>query len=61
MDTQIKVLKEYDAFAQQRATETTTKVLQELVEKEQDADRIIRDLNKQYATLADKVRLPEEP
>ena len=31
------------------------------MEKEQDADRIICDLNKQYATLADKVRLPEEP
>ena len=31
------------------------------MEKEQAADSIIRDLNKQYATLADKVRLPEEP
>ena len=60
VDTQLKVLKEYDAFAQQRATETTAEVLQELVEKEQATDRIICDLNKQYATLADKVRLPEE-
>ena len=60
VDTQLKVLKDYDAFAQQRDTETTAEVLQELVEKEQAADRIIRDLNKQYATLADKVRLQEE-
>ena len=30
------------------------------MEKEQAIDKIIRDLNKQYATLADKVRLPEE-
>ena len=60
-DTQLKVLKEYDAFAQQRATETLAEVLQELVEKEQAADSIIHGINKQYAILADKVRLPEEP
>ena len=42
------------------ATKTTAEVLQELVEKEQAADRIIHDLNKQYATLADKIHLPEE-
>ena len=60
-NTQLTVLKEYDAFAQQRATETSAEVLQELVEKEQAADSIIRGLNKQYATLADKVRFPEEP
>ena len=61
VDTQLKVLKEYDAFAQQRATETTAEVLQELLEKEQAADSIIHGINKQYAILADKVRLPEEP
>ena len=59
-DAQLKVFKEYAAFAQQRATETSAEVLQELVEKEQAANSIIYDLNKQFSTLADKVRLPEE-
>ena len=60
MDAQLKILKEYDAFAQQKATEASAKVLQELMEKEQAADSIMRGLNKQYTLLADKVRLPEE-
>ena len=34
VDTQLKVLKEYDAFAHQRPTEKIAEVLQELVEKE---------------------------
>ena len=60
VDTQLKVLKEYDAFAQQKASEASVEVLQELVEKEQATDSIMHDLNKQYTVLADKVRLPEE-
>ena len=60
MDTQLKVLKEYDAFAQQKATEASAEVLQELMEKEQAADSIMHGLNKQYTLLADKIHLPEE-
>ena len=60
MDTQLKVLKEYDAFAQKKVSEASATVLQELVEKEQAADNIMRGLNKQFTILAEKVRLPEE-
>ena len=35
-------------------------VLQEVVDKEQAADTIMRDLNKRFTILADKVRLPED-
>ena len=45
---------------QTKASEASTVVLQELVEKEQAADNIMRGLNKQFAIFADKVRLPEE-
>ena len=58
VDTQLKVLKEYDAFAQKKVSETSATVLQELVEKEQAADNIMHGLNKQFTILADKVRLP---
>ena len=34
VDTQLKFLKEYDAFAQKKASKASTAVLQELVEKE---------------------------
>ena len=60
VDTQLKFLKEYDAFAQKKTSEASAGVLQELVEKEQAADKIMRGLNKQFAIFADKVRLPEE-
>ena len=60
VDTQLKVLKEYDAFAQKKVSEASATVLQELVEKEQAANNIMRGLNKQYTLLADKVRGPEE-
>ena len=60
MDTQVKVLKEYDAFAQEKSREESATVLQELVEKEQAADNIMHGLNKQYALLADKVHGSEE-
>ena len=46
MDTQLKVLKEYDAFAQKKASEASAAVLQAFVEKEQAADNIMRGLNK---------------
>ena len=37
-DSQLKVLKEYDAFAQEKASEASAAALQELVEKEQAAE-----------------------
>ena len=60
VDTQLKVLKEYVAFAQTNANEASAAVLQELVEKEQAADNIMCGLNKQFTIFADKVHLPEE-
>ena len=60
VDTQLKVLKEYAVFAQQKASEASAAVLQELVEKEQATDNIMCGLNKQFAIFTDKVHLPEE-
>ena len=34
VDSQLKVLKEYDAFAQEKASEASKTALQELVDKE---------------------------
>ena len=59
-DNQLKLLKDYDAFAQEKASQTSATVLQELVKKEQEAENIMHGLNKQYTLLADKVRGPEE-
>ena len=59
VETQLKVLKEYHAFAQEKASQTSATVLQELVEKEKAAENIMRGLNKQYTLFADKVRGPE--
>ena len=60
VDTQLKVLKEYDAFTQRKVSEASAAVLQELVEKEQATDNIMRGLNKKFSIFTDKVRLPEE-
>ena len=60
VDTKLKFLKEYDAFAQKKTSEASAAVLQELVEKEKATDTIMRGLNKKFAIFADKVRLPEE-
>ena len=46
VDTQFKVLKEYDAFAQQKVSKASAEVLQELVENEQASDNIMHGLNK---------------
>ena len=45
-DNQLKVLKEYDVFAQEKANEASAATLQEIVEKEQAAEDIMRSLNK---------------
>ena len=55
VDTQLKVLKEYAAFAQTKASEESAVVLQELVEKEQATDNIMRGLNKQFTIFTNKV------
>ena len=46
VDSQLTVLKEYDAFAQEKASEASTTTLHELVQKEQVAENIMRGLNK---------------
>ena len=60
VDIQLKVLKEYDAFAQEKAREVSATALQELVEKEQAADNIMRGLNKQFTIFANKVLPPDK-
>ena len=59
-DSQLKVLKDYDAFAQEKASKASVAALQELVEKEQVADDIMRGLNKQFTVFANKFHPPEE-
>ena len=46
VDSQLKVIKEYDAFAQEKDNEALAAALQELVEKEQAANDIMHGLNK---------------
>ena len=60
VDIQLKVLKEYDAFAQEKVSEASTTALQELVEKEQATDNIMRGLNKQFTIFANKVLPPDK-
>ena len=45
-DNQLKVLKDYDAFTQEKASEASSTTLQEIVEKEQAAEDVMRSLNK---------------
>ena len=60
VDIQLKVLKEYDAFAQEKASEASATTLQELVEKEQAAEDIMRSLNKQFTIFTNKILPPEK-
>ena len=60
VDSQLKFLKEYDAFAQKNASEASAAALQELVEKEQAADDIMRGLNKQFTIFANKILPPDK-
>ena len=59
-DIQLKVLKEYDAVAQEKASEASVAALQELVEKEQSVDDIICGLNKQFTIFANKIIPPDK-
>ena len=59
-DSQLKVLKEHDAFAQEKANEASTAALQEIVEKEQATEDIMHSLNKQFTIFANKILAPEK-
>ena len=59
-DSQLKVLKEYNAFAQEKASEASAAALQELVEKEKAADNIMHGLNKQFTVFTNKVLPPDK-
>ena len=59
-ESQLKILKTYDTFAQEKANEVSSSVLQELVEKEKAADDIIHNLNSRFHILAKKILPPEE-
>ena len=45
-DSQLKVLKEYDTFTQGKANEALVATLQQMVEKEQATEYIMRSLNR---------------
>ena len=59
VDNQLKILKEYDAFAQEKTSEASSKTLLEIMEKEQAAEDIMHSLNKQFTIFANKI-LPLE-
>ena len=59
-DNQLKVLKEYDVFAQEKANEASIATLQEIVEKEQAAEDIMHDLNKQFTIFVNNILAPEK-
>ena len=59
-ESQLKILKNYDTFAQEKANEVSSSVLQELVEKEKAADEIIHNLNSRFHILAKNILPPEE-
>ena len=60
MDSQLKVLKEYDAFVQEKSSEASVAALQELVEKEKADDNIMHGLNKQFTTFTNKILPPDK-
>ena len=60
VDSQLKVLKEYDAFAQEKANEASATTLQEIVEKEQATEDIMRNLNKQFTIFTNKILPPKK-
>ena len=59
-DSQLKVLKEYDAFAQEKASEASAAAVQEIVEKEKAAEEILCNLNKQFTIFANKILPPKK-
>ena len=59
-ESQLKFLKTYDTFAQEKANEVSSSVLQELVEKEKAVDDIIHNLNSHFHILTKNILPPEE-
>ena len=59
-DSQLKVLKEYDAFAQEKASEASAAALQELVKKEQASNDIMCGINKQFTIFANNILPPKK-
>ena len=57
--SQLKILKTYDTFVQERATTESSSVLQELVEKENAANDILHNLTSRFRTLAQNILPPE--
>ena len=60
MDNQLKFLKEYDAFAQEKANEASAATVQEIMEKEQATEDIMRSLNKKFTIFANNILPPEK-
>ena len=59
-ESQLKLLKTYDTFAQERDNTESSLVLQELVEKEKAADDILHNLTRRFHTFTQNI-LPPEP
>ena len=60
LDNQLKFLKEYDAFAQEKASEVSSTTLQEIMEKEKVAEDIMHSLNKQFTIFTNNILPPEK-
>ena len=58
-ESQLKILKTYDTFAQEKADTDSSSVLQELVEKEKATDDILHNLTSRFQALAQKILPPE--
>ena len=58
-ESQLKLLKTYDTFAQEWANTESSSVLQELVEIEKAADNILHNLTSLLQTLVQKILPPE--
>ena len=59
-DNQLKVLNEYDAFTQEKASEALSTTLQEIMEKEQAAEDIMHSLNRKFTIFTNKILPPEK-
>ena len=59
-ESQLKLLKTYDTFAQEKANTESSSVLQELVEKEKAADHILHNLTSHFKTLVQKILPPQQ-
>ena len=60
VDNQLKILKAYDAVAQEKASEVSSVALQELVDKEKVADDIMHGLNTQFSAFVKKLPPPTD-